>query len=198
MNPVPDATFSRVYPCHARRKRPLFAALALAVTFVLAGCGGGGSGSGSGGTTTTVPGARVAGNGFTFAAPDSWQVSRAASTVTVRPAVAGPTLASVTRLTLRKRYDPTLFAKVTRELDRVTAALAAKLNGKVIARRTVLVHGIRSRQYDVAYEKEGTGVIDRITFVLRGKREFYVLCRWPADEGEPAACGLLQSSFSLR
>jgi len=194
MNPAPDPTFSRVYPRHARRKRPAFAVLALVV--VLAGCGGGSGGGG--GTTTTVEGTRVAGNGFTFAAPGSWQVTRTASTVTVRPGTEGPTLASVTRLSLRKRYDPALFAKVGRELDRVTAALATKLNGKVIARRSVLVRGMRSRQYDVAYEKDGTGVIDRITFVLRGKREYYVLCRWPADEGEPAACGLLQSSFSLR
>src|SRR5581483_11509119 len=165
MNPAPDPTFSRVYPRHARRKRPAFAVLALVV--VLAGCGGGSGGGG--GTTTTVEGTRVAGNGFTFAAPGSWQVTRTASTVTVRPGTEGPTLASVTRL-----------------------------NGKVIARRSVLVRGMRSRQYDVAYEKDGTGVIDRITFVLRGKREYYVVCRWPADEGEPAACGLLQSSFSLR
>ena len=38
-------------------------------------------------------------------------------------------------------------------------------------------------------------VIDRITFVLRGEREYYVLCRWPADEGEPSACGTLQATF---
>jgi hypothetical protein len=175
-----------------RRKLPAFAVLALVVA--LAGCGGGGGGR----TTTPAEGTPVAGNGFSFVAPGAWQVSRTASTVTVRPPAEGPTLASVTRLTLRKRYDPSLFAKVTKELDRVTSALAAKLNGKVIARRTVLVRGIRSRQYDVAYEKEGSGLIDRITFVLRGTREYYVLCRWPADEGEPAACGLLQSSFALR
>jgi hypothetical protein len=104
----------------------------------------------------------------------------------------------VTRLSLRSKYVPSLFDEVTKELDRVTNALAAKLGGKVIARRSVVVGGIRSRQYDVAYEKNGTGLIDRITFVLRGKREYYVLCRWPADEGEPDACGLLQSSFSVR
>jgi len=183
-----------VYPRHVRRKRPAFAVLALVV--LLAGCGGGGGGGGT--TSVAAEGTRVAGNGFVFAAPESWRVSRTAGTVTVRPSAEGPTLASVTRLTLRKRYDPSLFPKVTRELDRVTAALAAKLNGKVIARRTVFVRGMRSRQYDLAYEKDGTGLIDRITFVLRGQREYYVLCRWPADEGEPDACGLLQSSFSPR
>ncbi len=163
---------------------------------MLAGCGGGGGGGG--GESTVAQGTAVDGPGFRFSAPEAWQVSRTATTVTLRPGSEGPTLTSVTALTLRKRYVPALFAKVARELDRVTSALAAKLDGKVIARRTVVVAGRRSRQYDLAYEKGGVGLIDRITFVLRGKREYYVLCRWPADEGEPGACGLLQSSFLFR
>jgi hypothetical protein len=167
----------------------------LALALLLAGCGGGGGG---GATTQAAEGTRVTGSGFTFSAPDSWNVTRTATTVTIRPGGEGPTLASVTKLSLRSRYVPSLFPRVTKELDRVTNALAGKLDGKVIARRTVVVGGIRSRQYDVAYQKEGAGVIDRITFVLRGKREFYVLCRWPADEGEPDACGLLHSSFAVR
>jgi hypothetical protein len=125
-------------------------------------------------------------------------VTHASTTVTVRPDPAVPTLASVTTLTLRSKYAPSLFGKVTTELDRVTTALADKLGGKVIARRSVVVGGIRSRQYDLAYEKDGAGLVDRVTFVLRSKREYYVLCRWPADEGEPDACGLLQTSFSAR
>jgi hypothetical protein len=182
-----------VYPRHASQKRPLLAVLALVA--LLAGCGGGGGG---GQTTEPAAGARVAGDGFTFSAPTSWHVTHASTSVTVRPSGEGPTLVSVTTLSLRSKYDPALFAKVTKELDRVTFSLAGKLNGKVIARRTVVVGGIRSRQYDLAYEKDGTGLVDRITFVLRGTSEYYVLCRWPADEGVPAACGLLQSTFATR
>jgi hypothetical protein len=118
--------------------------------------------------------------------------------VTVRPGGEGPTLASVTQLALRSEYKPSLFTKVSKELDAVTTALAQKLNGKVIARRTVVVSTIRSRQYDLAYEKEGSGLVDRITFVLKKRLEYYVLCRWAADDGEPAACGLLQSSLRVR
>jgi hypothetical protein len=167
------------------------AVLALAV--LLSGCGGGG-----GGTTEAVKGQRVVGDGFTFSAPDAWHATHASTTVTVRPGGEGPTLASVTTLSLRSSYTPSLFAGVTKELDRVTNALAGKLAGKVIGRRTVVVDGLRSRQYDLAYEKDGTGLIDRITFVLKDTREYYVLCRWPADQGEPDACGLLQSTFSIR
>jgi len=118
--------------------------------------------------------------------------------VTVKPEGDEPTLESVTALTLRAKYTPALYAKVSKELDAVTKALAHKLNGKVIGRRDVITSGIRARQYDVAYEKDGQGLVDRITFVLKGKDEYYVLCRWLADQGEPGACGLMLRSFARR
>ena len=182
-----------MYPPTARRKRSAFAVLALVL--LLAGCGGGGGGAKE---TEAAKGIRATGEGFTFTAPENWRMTRESTTVTVRPAGEGPTLASVTALRLQRSYKPSLFGQVAKELDRVTRSLAAKLDGTVIARRTVVIDGNRSRQYDVAYEKEGTGLVDRITFVLRGKREFYVLCRWPAQDGEPDACGLLQSTFAVR
>ena len=104
----------------------------------------------------------------------------------------------MTGLTLRTRYTPRLYAKVSKELDAVTTSLADKRNGKVIARRDVVESGIRSRQYDLAYEKGGEGLVDRITFVLKGMDEYYVLCRWLADRGEPEACGLLLRTFATR
>jgi hypothetical protein len=118
--------------------------------------------------------------------------------VTIKPGGDDPALVSVTALTLRSKYTPRLFPKVSKELDSVTDALAGKLNGKVIARRNVLASNLRSRQYDLAYEKDGAGLVDRITFVLRGTSEYYVLCRWRADEGEPDACGLLLRTFATR
>ena len=162
---------------------------------LVAGCGGG---SGGEGTATQASGQRVVGPGFTFSAPTSWKVSHEARSATVKPDDGGPTLASVTGLTLRSKYAPRLYAKVSKELDAVTSSLADKLNGKVIARRDVVASGIRSRQYDVAYEKDGEGVVDRITFVLKGMDEYYVLCRWLPDQGEPAACSLLLRTFAAR
>jgi hypothetical protein len=176
-----------VYPQQLRRKRQLLAILALVA--LLAGCGGGG--------TKAREGQQVVGEGFRFSAPTGWHVSHMPRAVTISPGN-GPTLASVTVLTLRSRYRPALFTKVAAELDRLTTSLASKLHGKVIARRTIAVAGIQSRQYDLAYERDGSGLVDRITFVLRGTREYYVLCRWPADEGEPAACGQLVATFELR
>ena len=164
---------------------------------LVAGCGGG---SGGEGTATQASGQRVVGPGFTFSAPTSWKVSHEARSATVKPDDGGPTptLASVTGLTLRSKYAPRLYAKVSKELDAVTSSLADKLNGKVIARRDVVASGIRSRQYDLAYEKDGEGLVDRITFVLKGTDEYYVLCRWLADRGEPEACGLLLRTLAAR
>jgi hypothetical protein len=181
-----------VYPRPTARKRSFLAILVLVV--LLAGCGGGGGGGGK----TEAEGQRVVGPGFTFSAPQSWHVSREPRAVTIKPGGDDPTLASVTALTLRGKYAPGLFPKVSKELDSVMDALAGKLNGKVIARRNVVASDIRSRQYDLAYEKDGAGLVDRITFVLRGTSEYYVLCRWRADEGEPDACGLLLRTFATR
>ena len=162
---------------------------------LVAGCGGGGGGET---TPTQTEGQRVVGPGFTFSAPASWNVSHDARSATVKPGGNEPTLGSVTALTLRSKYMPRLYTKVAKELDTVTSSLADKLNGKVIARRDVVASGIRSRQYDLAYEKDGEGLVDRITFVLKGTNEYYVLCRWLADRGEPEACGLLLRTLAAR
>jgi hypothetical protein len=182
---------ARVYPGSRPRKQAVPALLlAVGAAALAAGCGGGGS-------KTSVEAQQISGAGFGFAAPAEWRVSRAARSAIAR-STNGPELASVTVLTLRKRYRPALFRGAARELDRVTAALAARLGGKVTARRSIMVEGIRSRQYDLAYSREGTGLIDRVTYVLRGKSEYYLLCRWPAGTHEPEACGLLTTSFRIR
>jgi hypothetical protein len=159
---------------------------------LLAGCGGGGSKKEAGG------GQETSGAGFTVSFPRGWSVERAGKAVTAKQDGDGTMLASVTVLPLVKRYRPALFQKAIPELDRVTAVLAAKLDGKVIARRTVISAGSRARQYDLAYTRAGAGLVDRITYVLRGKSEYYLLCRWPVEQGQPPACGLLTSSLRLR
>ncbi len=179
---------SRVYPQRKPRKRSALCLLTLAV--LLAGCGGGGSKQAASATH------QVTGAGFTFGVPADWQVTGAGRHVTVKQG-GGSALVSVDVLPLLKRYQPALFTRAIGELDRVTAALAAKLGGKVIAGRTIIVGGFRARQYDLAYTRSGTALVERITYVLREKSEYYLLCRWSAGEGEPSACALLTSSFRL-
>lgn len=171
----------------------VLAGLVAVVVALAAGCGGGGGSSAESESASR----QVSGTGFVFSAPADWQVARTARGATTRPD-SGPALTSVTVLALRRRYRPALFARVARGLDRITTALAAQLKGKVVARRSVKVGGIRSRQYDVAYKRTGSDLIDRITYVLRGKSEYYLLCRWPAGDPPPPACAQLTSTFRIR
>lgn len=166
----------------------MLAVVGIAAAVLVSGCGGGGGRT----TTQTSVGQPVVGASYTFRAPSRWT-----TTVTARAATARAdetTLVSVTVLPLVKRYRLELFPKVVRELDRVAASLAARLKGKVTARRTIRVGGRQVRQYDIAH----AGLIDRLTFVLRGKTEYLLTCRWRKPDGEPAGCGQLLRTFRLR
>jgi hypothetical protein len=160
----------------------------LTLAVLVSGCGGGGART----TTRPLAGKVVTGPGFTFRAPSAW-----AATVSAREAVARGnrvTLVSVTVLPLAKRYRPKLFPKVAGELDRVAASYAALLKGKVVARRTAVVAGGRVRQYDIAHGE----LLDRLTFVLHGKTNDQLICRWRKTAAEPAACSMLLRSFKHR
>jgi hypothetical protein len=187
-----ERTSSRVYPRRATRKRAVLVVLpAVASILVLAGCGGG-----EATTTTTTAEQRVSAAGFSVAVPEGWAAVRQARAVTLKPA-SGPELASAIELELRKPYRPALFEKVAAELARATAALAAGLHGEVGAGRTVIVAGVKAHQYDIAYRRMGTDLIERITYVLRGRSEWELLCRWSGPT-PPAACSLLTESFRIR
>ena len=153
---------------------------------MVAGCGGGG------GTRSTESASLVSGASFSYRAPSGWAV-----TVTPREAVAKQdevTLVSVTVLPLVKAYNPALFPRVVTELDRVAGTLAARLHGTVSARRTVQAAGGKVRQYEIDHGE----LADRLTFVLRGKREFLLTCRWRSKDGAPGACDQLVASFGFR
>ena len=153
-----------------------------------AGCGGGGGGS----TTAELSGQRVEGDGFTFQAPKDWT---AKVTATSAAASRDPdTLVSVTVLPLLKPSRPALFPRVVGELDRVAKTLAAKLGGELTSSRSIEAGGGRAREYEIAHGD----LVDRITFVLRAKREYELVCRWRKADGEPAACDQLVGSFSFR
>jgi hypothetical protein len=76
----------------------------------------------------------------------------------------------------------------------VAAKLAGELHGNVVAPRTVTAGATTARQYDLAFSRNGRRLVERITFVLRGRREYELLCRFEAGKDEPA-CALLQDSF---
>ncbi|HVN62136.1 MAG TPA: hypothetical protein VMT59_12780 [Gaiellaceae bacterium] len=131
------------------------------------------------------------GDGFSFAAPGSWTVTRTGTTVA---ASHGGDTVSVTTFRLTKPYRAQLWKQAVTELDQVAAKLATELKGTVVASRTVKVGSSTARQYDLAFTKDGEQLVERITFVLLGRREYELLCRYEAGKDEPA-CSQLLASF---
>jgi hypothetical protein len=157
--------------------------LALTLVLLLAGCGGGG-----GSKAEKV----VRGSGFRFAAPAGWALERSPRVV---EASEGIDLVSVTRYPLVRAFRPELWAKVVPELDRAAAGVAQQQSGRVVSSRTRTVAGRSARSYDIEYERDGKQLVERITFVLRGKTEYYLLCRY--DGGDTDACDRLLATFAL-
>jgi hypothetical protein len=167
--------------------RSLFVVGACALAVIgLAACGGGSSHPSS----QTV---RGSGNEFLFQAPYSWHVRRRDSQVQAAPKPVSPELVSVSVFPLLHAYNPSLFTAATRELDADARQLATRLGGTVKKASTVTLGGIKGRQYELAYQSGGNDFHQRITFVLRGRTEFQLLCRWTGDE--PSACAQLEKTF---
>jgi hypothetical protein len=151
---------------------------------LLAGCGGG-----EGAPAEKV----VRGTGYRFTAPASWAVARGGREVRVSE---GIPLVSVTRFPLLRAFRPSLWQRVVPELDRAAAAVAKQQNGEVAHARTLTVAGRQARTYDVEYDREGKALVERITFVLRGKTEYLLLCRYERG-GDTEACDRLVATFTL-
>ena len=135
----------------------------------------------------------VRGTGFSFSAPADWSITRPGHEVRVSQGVA---LVSVARFPLVRAFRPELWRKVVPELDRAAAELAAQQDGTVSSPETVTIAGGRARRYDVAYTRGGKDLVERIAFVLRGKTEYLLLCRYERG-GETRACERLLATFRL-
>ncbi len=133
------------------------------------------------------------GAGFTFSAPLGWSVSRTGREVRASRELA---VVSVTRFPLLRAFRPELWEKVVPELDRAAAALAEQQAGRVSDSETVTIAGRRARRYDVGYQSEGRQLVERIAFLLKGKTEYLLLCRYERG-GETRACDRLLATFRL-
>lgn len=154
----------------------------LAAAVLAAGCGGS-----DGGTRI------IAGTGYSFSAPADWTVAHTQRSAQVAH---GVQLVSVTRFPLLRAFRPELWSQAVPEMDRSAGALAADQHGKVTARMTTTVAEQRARRYDIAYEFGGKKLTERVGFVLRGKTEYELLCRFEQGKSS-SACDTLFSSFRL-
>ena len=133
----------------------------------------------------------VAGSGYSFDASTELEVTRSGRTLTGE--VDGRVV-SVTTFRLSRPYRPELWPAVVNELDRVAADLAEKLGGRVAARETRTIAGRRARAYGVEGARDHTRLV---AFVLRGRSEYQLLCRWPDGDDASAPCEDLLASFRL-
>jgi hypothetical protein len=165
--------------------KPALAGLA-AAAILLAGCG---SGSSKGPPAKVQD---VVGVGYRFSAPSSWRVRREGRTVA---ATSGEVdLVGVTTFPLARRYEPRLWGKVAPALDQAAAQLTAQLGGRLEARATIVLAGRRARRYEIGYRRAGRQLVERTAFVLDGRREHQLLCRFQA-EGDDGACRTLFRTF---
>jgi hypothetical protein len=156
----------------------LVGALLLAAV-ILAGCGGSGAPKRQQQT--------VGGPGFRFHAPAGWEVKRTKGSVSVSLDGA---LVEVSTFPLLKAYNSGLFARVARELRARMRQVAQQTGGRVSGAQTVTAGRIRSHSFDVTAGDH----VDQYTFVLRGLREFQLLCRRKASDGDDV-CRELITSF---
>jgi hypothetical protein len=145
----------------------------------LAGCGGGGGGWQG-----------VSGDGFRFSAPPGWTVAQSSSAV-------GASQGDVDRVQVQvfhlvQPYQSTLFAEAARELDRRVEQLASLQKGRVASSLTVKVDRMDARSYRIAYGP----LVEEITFVLDGRREYELLCRREATAPDET-CRRFLASFAL-
>ncbi|MGZ4289159.1 MAG: hypothetical protein ACXVQQ_03555 [Gaiellaceae bacterium] len=143
---------------------------------ILAGCGGS--------RAEKAQWRTVSAAGFHFRAPAAWSVATAKGRTTARD---GADFVQVATFALVRPYDASLFTRVQTELAARMAVVARESGGTVAGHRVVTVAGSRSHSYDVRVGKR----IDRYTFVLRGKREFLLLC-----SADAAVCDELAASFA--
>ena len=124
----------------------------------------------------------VSGEGFSYAIPQGWNVTRPNGAVVARR---GNDLVSVTVFPLRRAYEPAQFEQLAATLDGVAAELAKAAGAELATKETTTVAATKSR----AYRYGGK----RIAFVLAGRREYQLFC----SPGTTTACDVLFQSFSL-
>ena len=182
---------SRVYPGRTR-----LIPLSLAVA-ALVGCGSEGEAE----VVVAAPVAvkTVSGPGFTFKAEQEREIARTPRSVSVLPADTGSQeLESVTIFRLVKPFRPALWPQAAKELDGVAERLAESLGGELEQQpKTVRIAGLRGRQYEIGYEREGAQLRQRLTLLLSRRTEYQLLCRWEAGGDAPEACTGLEASFKV-
>jgi hypothetical protein len=162
------------------------------VPLILAACGG---------EEPKEPSIGLSGPGWTAQAPAGWEVERRARTVIARPS-GGREQVVVAEFPLPKPFRPALWPKAKPELRKLAETIAVQTSpdAKVAAPEELLVAGHRALAFDVTYERNGEPRVDRLLFLLVGRREFQLTCSISLEHraAGDAACAQLRRTFRLR
>jgi hypothetical protein len=151
----------------------------LLAVLILAGCGG-----------SSEPKAQsqiVKGRGFSFKAPVGWHIQHS---IRGSAASQGSELVQVSTFPLVRPYTAPLFGRVAQELALRMKTIARETGGTLTGMHTVTAGGVKSHRFDVKVD----GHVDQYTFVLIGKREYQLLCRFRTSSSD-AFCSDLLTSF---
>jgi hypothetical protein len=155
------------------------------VLFLVACGGGGGRGD-----------RLVSGTGYTFEAPKGWEIVRTARQVQAAQGHGAAALVAVSRFPLLRTFRPALWNKVVHELDGAADQIARQQHGSVTESKDVSISAEQARRYKIAYDLKGRKLVEELAFVLRGKTEYLLLCRYEQSSSH-AACDRVIASFKL-
>jgi hypothetical protein len=108
---------------------------------------------------------------------------------------------SVAQFRLARPFEPSLWDAAVVELNDVAARLAERIGPEAVVRRSgqETIAGHRARTYEIDYTREGRKLVDKVAFILDGRREYQLTCRIQVDDPDAGAdaCDRLRSSFRL-
>jgi hypothetical protein len=138
----------------------------------------------------------VQGTGYTFSAPSSWQVIRTARQTQAVEGKGSLSLVAISRFPLRRSAGEALSKELVAKLDRAADQIARQQHGSLTESASETIAGRESRRYKIAYDLRGAKLVETLAFVLRGKTEYLLLCRYEQTSSSDA-CDLLLDSFKL-
>jgi hypothetical protein len=103
---------------------------------------------------------------------------------------------------LGKPFDPGLWDEAVPELNDVAARIAERLGSSAFVAKSgwAALDGRRARSYVVTFRRDGRAMEDHVLFLLKGRREYQLTCRFVVDDDDVdvRACDELKRSFRTR